>query len=161
MAARRSKVVSASFLDTIKESKMPDQLRAIRIKLLGESEYARGRDLVAVAKELVMLDGALPPDPDRTRADMEALRDRLALRIEHADEDVTPPRDVAALARVLREVLVILDRIPQHGERSNVVDITQRVQEKRATTEDRGGTGGVRDVRTGSDRSRRKRRVGS
>lgn len=140
----------SDFRHTVKTAAMLEALAALRIKLLGEIDIgATGRDLVAVGKELMQLDGALLNDPDRTRADFERLRDRLAEQVDEANDRAIPPRDVAAMVRLLREVIVTLDGIPTKDTgASNVVSITERVAAKRQQAESTfDSTDGDRDVR--------------
>lgn len=163
---RKSKSDRQRFADVIREGNAPKQLDALRSVLLAELEWAVGRDLAAVAKEMMQVDAALPADPDRSRADYEVMRDKLAAQIDRSDaenleEALLLPRDVAALARVLREVIVRLDVLPQHGERSNVVDLAERVRKKRSAAADRDVPDGSvpRDVRAGDGRAGRGRRT--
>jgi hypothetical protein len=143
----------SDFRHTLRAGAMPEQLAALRVKLLGEVNIgAEGRDLVAVGKELLILDGALPADPKRSRADFQRLRDRLAEQVDEADERGIPPRDVAAMARLLRELIVTLDSIPsEQADMSNVVVIAKRTAAKRREAESLGDPAdGGRDVRPGS-----------
>jgi hypothetical protein len=143
----------SDFRYTVRTGRMLEQLAALRERLWGEVEIgAAGRDLVAVGKELLTLDAALPHDAERSRGDLARLRERLAQQIDEADERAIPPRDVAAMTRLLREVIVTLDGIPnEEADRSNVVVIAERTAAKRRQAESLGNAGDSgRDVRPGS-----------
>lgn len=144
----------SDFRHTMRAGRMPEQLAALREKLLSEIELgAAGRDLVAVGKELLALDPVLPPDLDRTRGDLSRLRDRLAQQIDEADDRAIPPREVAAMVRLLRDVVVILDRVPASEVQgsANVIGITERVAAKRRQAESLADPADSdRDVRPGS-----------
>lgn len=146
-------IETSDFRHTMRTGRMPEQLAALREKLLYEIEIgAAGRDLVAVGKELLTLDPVLPADLDRTRADASLLRDRLAQQIDEADVQGIPPREVATMVRLLRDVVAILDRMPSgEQEKSNVIDIAGRVAAKRAEAESLSDAAdGDRDIRPGS-----------
>lgn len=72
------------------------------------------------------------------RATLEALRDRLARQIEDTDSG----RDVAALGRLLADVLAQLDSLPTSAEVSRADEIAARRAARRA-----GATGKARTAR--------------
>lgn len=153
---REKRVAELSdFRYTVRAGAMPEQLAALRTRLWSEVDLgAAGRDLVAVGKELMTLDASLPQDFRRSRADFERLRDRLAQQVDEADERLIPPRDVAAMTRLIRELIITLDGIPtETAEKSNVISIAERTAAKRREAESLGDSpdsGG--DVRPGSGR---------
>lgn len=71
------------------------------------------------------------------RASLEALRDRLAVAVDGAE-----PRELAALARQLSDVLRLLASLPGE-EQSELDDLASKREKRRAAVQERPATGSV------------------